>query len=72
MRYKIDEVGVDGAAYAGSADVVTFTVWLTLIIGIGFFVVGIRARQRWLAVWGALTVVACAIYAVALTRGLLG
>jgi len=71
MRYRIGEVPAEGA-YAGSTDFVAFTVWLTFAIGIGFFVVGLRAGQRWLAIWGGLTMIACAIYWVAMWRGVFG
>jgi hypothetical protein len=70
MRYRIGEVPVEGA-YGGSGDFVSFTVWITFAIGIGFLVVGLRAGQRWLAVWGGLTIIACGIYAFAIWRGLL-
>ncbi len=68
MRYRVGETPLDGT-YGGSGDFVTLTVWLTLAIGIGFLVVGLRAKQRWLAAWGGLTVVACGIYGTAVWRG---
>jgi len=45
-------------------DFVVLTVWLTLIIGIVFVVAGLYGRQRWLLIWGVVTLVACAIYFV--------
>lgn len=70
MRYKIGETPVEGA-YAGSTDFVTFTVWVTFLIGVGFLVAGIYGRQHWLAIWGGLTIVACASYSVILWLDLL-
>jgi hypothetical protein len=70
MRYRIGEAPIEGAINTGSADFVTLTVWLTLFIGIGFLIVGVRASQRWLAIWGGITIVACASYAVAMWQGL--
>ena len=68
MRYRIGS-GPDSGAYGGSADFVTFTVVLTLVIGIGFLVAGIKGGQRWLAIWGGLTITACATYGVAIMNG---
>ncbi|MDA0823329.1 MAG: hypothetical protein O3C28_13035 [Proteobacteria bacterium] len=70
MRYRIGEVPIE-STYAGTAEIVTVTVWLTLFIGIGFLLVGIRANQRWLAFWGGLTIAACAGYALIDYLGLL-
>lgn len=65
MRYR-DTVGVaDQPAAARAAEgqeVVLLTVWMTLVIGVLFTVVGVRAGQRWLVFWGGLTLVACGIY----------
>jgi len=69
MRYKISDVPVEGGAYGGSGDFVEFTVWLTFVIGLGFLYAGIRGRQRWLAAWGGLTVLACTGYWVMVWLG---
>ena len=71
MRYRIDETTVDGAVTATSAEFVTLTVWLTLFIGLGFVVVGIKGQQRWLVAWGGITIVACSSYAIAISLGLI-
>jgi hypothetical protein len=63
MRYRIDETTVDGALTATSAEFVTLTVWLTLFIGLGFVIVGIKGQQRWL--------VACSSFAIAISLGLI-
>ena len=70
MRYRIGEEPLDGAVTSASGDFVTLTVWITLFIGIGFVVAGIKGRQRWLAAWGFFSVVACMSYAVAAYLGI--
>ncbi len=66
MRYLDD---VDGVRRLADAQVpvadqfVPLTVWMTLVIGVLFTIVGFRAKQRWLLFWGLLTIVACACYA---------
>ena len=65
MRYRIGEAPVEGA-YASTNDFVTFTVWLTFVVGVIFIIAGYKGRQRWLLVWGVITLVACAIYALAI------
>ena len=62
MRYRVGETA--SQAYANSADVVTFTVVLTCLIGIGFVIAGIRAKQIWLTFWGGLSVIAAIAYAI--------
>ncbi|MFT4562854.1 MAG: hypothetical protein ACI9BW_002603 [Gammaproteobacteria bacterium] len=70
MRYRIGEVPLE-STYSGTGEIVTITVWLTLFIGIGFFVVGMKAGQHWLAIWGGLTIAACAGYGVVNYFGIL-
>ena len=65
MRYRVTEAGMVPAQ--ASVDIVTVTVWVTLLIGVLFVVVGIRGQQRWLRFWGALTCLCCGVYFV---RGL--
>lgn len=63
MRYREGQVPVEGAAPSGHTDdFVALTVWLTLLIGIVFVAGGLWGRQRWLTIWGVLTLVACAVY----------
>ncbi|MFT4582610.1 MAG: Na+-driven multidrug efflux pump [Gammaproteobacteria bacterium] len=71
MRYRIGEVPLE-STYSGTAEIVTLTVWLTLFIGIGFLVVGMKAGQRWLAIWGGITIAACAGYAAIIYFGIPG
>ncbi len=61
MRYRADQVPVPGGPQP-SDDFVTLTVWMTLAIGIGFLIVGIRGKQRWMTFWGGFTIIACAVY----------
>lgn len=65
MRYR-DTVGAadqpPAARAAEGQEVILLTVWMTLVIGVLFTVVGVRAGQRWLVFWGGLTLVACAAY----------
>lgn len=65
MRYR-DTVGAadqpPAARAAEGHEVTLLTVWLTLVIGVLFTVVGLRAGQRWLVFWGALTLLACVAY----------
>jgi hypothetical protein len=60
VRYREGAEALGGAP--PSQEFVTVTVWMTLIIGVVFLVAGIHGRQRWLVFWGALTLVACAVY----------
>lgn len=43
-------------------ETLVFTAVLGLLMGIGFVIAGIKARQIWLAVWGAGLVISSAIY----------
>jgi hypothetical protein len=62
VRYRD---GTNAAANAApSQDFVTITVVMTFVIGVIFVFVGLRAQQRWLTFWGALTLLACAGYFV--------
>ena len=53
-RYRIGEDPASAVGYGTSDEVITFTVVLSLAIGIG--------RQRWLAVWSAGLVIASLAY----------
>lgn len=39
-----------------------FTAVLGLLMGIGFVIAGVKARQIWLALWGAGLVISSVIY----------
>jgi hypothetical protein len=65
MRYRADQLAIGDLPPTPAPltdDFVTLTVWMTLVIGILFTLVGVRAGQRWLIFWGALTLLACAWY----------
>jgi len=51
-----------GAQVPLTDDFVTLTVWLTFIVGTVLVAIGIYGRQRWLQIWGGLTLVACGVY----------
>jgi len=61
VRYRMTEGGQVGPPDM-SGDVVTATVWFTLLVGIVFLVAGLRGRQHWLKFWGATTCLCCALY----------
>jgi hypothetical protein len=65
MRYRADQLAIGDLPPTPAPltdDFVSLTVWMTLVIGILFTLVGVRAGQRWLIFWGALTLLACAWY----------
>lgn len=65
MRYRDGQLPEDtGLQIPLTDDFVALTVWLTLLIGIAFVVGGVYGRQRWLTIWGATTLLACAVYFV--------
>lgn len=51
-RYRIGETPEPGSLPAAD-NMLLVAVVLGLLIGIGFTIAGIRARQYWLAIWGA-------------------
>ncbi len=61
MRYKLLTDGTM-APVQNTSDIVTLTVWFTLISGIALLGMGLYGRQRWLQFWGALTIVCVAVY----------
>ncbi len=69
MRYRIAPDGALETTYGSSGDVVTATVWFTLLVGVVFLAAGVRGHQRWLQFWGALTCLCCGVYFM---RGWLG
>lgn len=63
MRYRDGQLPEQiGAQVPLTDDFVSLTVCLTLIIGVIFVVGGLYGRQRWLQIWGGLTLVACGVY----------
>ena len=59
MRYKIGEEMVDLPSANHSSDSTFFgTAIYGLIIGVGFVIAGIKAKQYWLAFWGVALVIA--------------
>ena len=63
MRYRIGEEPANGLGQPVTEDGLTiFTAILSVAIGIGFVVAGIKARQYWLIFWGGGLVVASLVY----------
>ena len=60
-RYRIGETAETGADHL-TQNLLTGAAVFGLLVGIGFVYAGIRARQIWLASWGAGLVVASLIY----------
>ena len=52
MRYRIGEEPPVRDALHASDSMLTGTAIYGVILGIGFIVVGLRVKQRWLAFWG--------------------
>ena len=61
MRYKLLTDGTMSPVQ-NTSDIVTLTVWLTLISGIALLGLGLHGHQRWLQFWGVLTIVCVALY----------
>lgn len=61
MRYRIGE---DPAvsAYGSTGDVVTFTVYLCIVIGAILVWLGWRGKQWWLVIWNVGLVIASFVY----------
>ena len=68
MRYRIGEDSLQ-IAQPVSNGLVTFSALLGLLMGLGFVVAGLRAKQIWLAGWGAGLVLASVLYLVAKFMG---
>jgi len=63
VRYRDSQLPEQiGAQVPLTDDFVSLTVSLTLIIGVIFVAGGVYGRQRWLQIWGGLTLVACGVY----------
>lgn len=64
MRYQ-EGIEVELPRSGVDNGVLTGTVSYSLLLGIGMVAVGRRARQRWLAFWGATLVLASAAFLIA-------
>ncbi|HMM77692.1 MAG TPA: hypothetical protein PJ986_18465 [Gammaproteobacteria bacterium] len=65
MRYRDGQLPEQiGAQVPPTDDFVSLTVWLTLFVGLLFVAAGLYGRQRWLQIWGWLTLCACGGYYV--------
>ena len=63
MRYRIGQDPANTPAQAVAVDGLTiFTAVFGLLVGAGFVIAGIKARQRWLLFWGAGLVLASMAY----------
>ncbi|MGD2138040.1 MAG: hypothetical protein PVF08_07270 [Gammaproteobacteria bacterium] len=51
MRYRIGE-SPEAPGPSPDQSALTATAVLSLLIGIGFMIAGIRSRHYWMAVWG--------------------
>ncbi len=60
-RYRIGETPETGADYL-TENLLFGAVVFGLVLGIGFFIVGIRAKQIWLAAWGGGLAICSMIY----------
>lgn len=61
MRYREGNIPENIGPHITNESLV-FTAVLGLLMGIGFVVAGIRARQIWLAVWGGGLVISSILY----------
>ena len=62
MRYREGMESELANKHAVSDGMLSGTAVFGLIIGIGFVIAGLRARQYWLAVWGSGLVLASLAY----------
>ena len=70
MRYRIgEELQQPGPPISGG--VLVFAVVLGLLIGVTLFVLAVRGRQIWLAVWGGGLVLASVTYLVTFSLGII-
>lgn len=61
MRYRIGE-DVQNLGEPVKDGLVNFSAVLGLLMGIGFVVAGLRAKQAWLTFWGTGLVIASILY----------
>ena len=61
MRYRIGEDSQNLGEPVGD-ELVSFSAVLGLLMGIGFVIAGLRAKQIWLAFWGAGLVICSVLY----------
>ncbi len=69
MRYKEDTTP-PVASYGISGDTLLWYVIYGLILGIGMLIVGLRAKQIWLAFWGGVLALGSAGYLLAAATGM--
>ena len=70
MRYRIgEELQQPGPPISGG--VLVFAVVLGLLIGVTLFVLAVRGRQIWLAVWGGGLVLASVTSLVTFSLGII-
>ena len=64
MRYRIGEEtqNLENLGDPVGGELVTFSVFLGLIMGVGFVVAGLRGKQIWLLSWGAGLVISSLLY----------
>ena len=61
MRYRVLADG-STSPVQNTGVVVDLTAWFTLVCGIVMLGMGIYGKQRWLQLWGGLTIVCVAVY----------
>ena len=68
MRYK-DTGDMHNLGQLVGDDLLTFTIFISILIGIGFVVAGRKGKQRWMVIWGAGLVLASISYIVLTIMG---
>lgn len=68
MRYRIDPV-TGGAGAPVGHEMIVATAVFTLLIGLGFCLMGRRGRQHWVTAIGSVLVVSSAVYLGAVMLG---
>lgn len=61
MRYRIGETPPEAGAGLEAGSFIGIAV-LSIVIGIGFVIAGIRSRHYWMAIWGSGLVIASIAY----------
>lgn len=61
MRYRIGE-GVQNLGEPVKDGLINFSAILGLLMGVGFVIAGLRAKQVWLTFWGAGLVICSLVY----------
>lgn len=63
-RYRIGETPTPGGTDPVTATMLTGAAVFGLLIGIGFVIAGMRARQYWLSIWGGGLVLSSIAYLI--------